>query len=149
MRKNREEYFREYRKKYYKDVVRPRRLAWLSGKTCHLCGSSEDLHLHHVNRADKVGHSIWTWSEERREKEIAKCIPLCKKCHTEHHRIERMKHGLSAYSRRGCRCDVCRAAKSANNAKRDRRKDKSTPNIRIKKLECANLELRTSKKKGV
>lgn len=33
-------------------------------------------------------------------------------------RASRKSHGISGYNKRGCKCDVCRAAKARQNAKR-------------------------------
>jgi hypothetical protein len=35
----------------------------------------------HVDPSKKTSHSIWSWSPERREAEIAKCQVLCRPCH--------------------------------------------------------------------
>lgn len=66
--------------------------------------------MHHRDPADKVSHRIWTWTAARRDAELAKCEPICKGCHVAIHALlHRKPHGMGGY-RRGCRCDVCRAA---------------------------------------
>ena len=121
---DRKEYFKKYHRQWYKDKVKPRREAFFSGKCCEWCGSTVDLELHHIDPSTKLGHNIWSWSEKARKNEIAKCIVLCKKCHHDYHNKKRIKHGISRY-KKGCRCDVCRKAKSINNAKRVRKKSAS------------------------
>ena len=48
---------------------------------CVLCGSNEELQLDHIDPQTKISHRIFTWSEERRLKELAKCRVLCWRCH--------------------------------------------------------------------
>lgn len=49
---------------------------------CVQCGSKEKLELDHIVRETKISHSVWSWKEERRNKELEKCQVLCKKCHS-------------------------------------------------------------------
>lgn len=77
MPKDRKEYLRNYRRQW----MRNRRLEFFTGKVCVLCSSSEKLELDHINPADKITHSIWSWTESRRLVEISKCQVLCKECH--------------------------------------------------------------------
>lgn len=106
------------------EVRRERRDAWLAENgPCARCGSSDRLEVDHVDPATKdpllVPHSnnLWAWSEIRRAIELAKCQPLCATCHREKSNEELTRpivHGSeSAYSRKGCRCDVCREGRSA------------------------------------
>lgn len=92
--------------------VKRRRADYFTGKQCAWCGSADNLQLHHLDRLTKVHHCIWSWSAERREAEIAKCIVLCESCHRKHHAEEMRKpleHGTyNAYQSYGCRCAVCR-----------------------------------------
>lgn len=46
--------------------------------------------------------------------EIAKCVVRCRECHTERHAAERRCCGIKGYER-GCRCEVCVAAKAWSN----------------------------------
>jgi 5-methylcytosine-specific restriction endonuclease McrA len=93
----------------------------LGGK-CVKCGATEDLEIDHVNPAEKsfTVSMLWSVSKERFEAELSKCQLLCKKCHNEKSILEAGKklvknqdvHGtLSSY--RYCKCELCRAAKSA------------------------------------
>lgn len=68
---------REYQRKWNLK----RRRDYFRGKSCINCGSKRQLELDHLDPATKVSHSIWTWSQKRREVELAKCQVLCKKCH--------------------------------------------------------------------
>lgn len=58
-----------------------RRADWFMGKVCELCGATEELELDHIDPDTKVSHRIWSWSQARREAELAKCRPLCRRCH--------------------------------------------------------------------
>lgn len=101
--------------------MKARREAWLSENgPCVQCSSWLELQVHHRDKATKVSHNVWSWRQERRIEELAKCDVLCKKCHTELHALERRKeHGSKGY-RRGCRCPICRAYKSASSQHRAR-----------------------------
>lgn len=82
MPRDRKEYFREYGKKWYIEVIAPRRVKWFEENgPCACCGSWEHLELDHVDRTTKVHHAVWTWSEQRRAEELLKCQPLCYSCH--------------------------------------------------------------------
>lgn len=69
------------RREYARQWVAQRRAEWFEGKSCVLCGSTDDLQLDHVDANTKVSHKIWSWSRERREAELAKCRVLCRPCH--------------------------------------------------------------------
>lgn len=75
------QYRKQYLKTYQKEWMRNRRREFFSGKYCVQCKSTEKLELDHINPEEKEHHSIWSWSEERRLKELAKCQVLCKTCH--------------------------------------------------------------------
>lgn len=99
---------RDYQRRWIAD----RRAAFLAGKSCVECGSVDALELDHVDKASKVDHRIWSWSDDRRSAELAKCRVVCKPCHVERHAAERRSpliHGTrNAYKKKLCRCDVCR-----------------------------------------
>ena len=65
-----------------------RRASFFDGKSCVKCGSIERLELDHIDRSTKIDHNIWSWSEARRNAEIAKCQILCYVCHKEKTRSE-------------------------------------------------------------
>lgn len=68
------------------------RLIWLQENgPCALCGSAEDLEVDHINPSTKVSHSIWSWSQVRRDLELKKCRALCKQCHKLKSLTERAK----------------------------------------------------------
>lgn len=126
---------REYRREWYA----ARRAAWFAANgPCAQCGSWERLELDHVDPATKVHHVIWSWSDARREAELAKCQILCVDCHDEktagewHGRWNgnAQPHSVSSAPgttgyRRGCRCGACCRAQSdyraAYNARTSRR----------------------------
>jgi hypothetical protein len=76
---------KEAQKEYQRTWIAKRRLAYLQDKSCARCGSTEDLRVHHRDRALKISHNIWSWSQERRDKELEKCEILCHSCHVKHH----------------------------------------------------------------
>jgi 5-methylcytosine-specific restriction endonuclease McrA len=68
-------------RRYQRAWMADRRGAWMAGKACAACGSSEDLELDHIDPSGKVSARIWSWASERRNLELAKCQPLCHGCH--------------------------------------------------------------------
>jgi len=96
--------------------ARNRRAEFFSGKKCALCDSDKKLELHHLDKEKKDSHRIWSWSQERIDKEVSKCAILCRSCHIELHAEEKrtpIKHGTdSAYIGKGCRCELCKKAHS-------------------------------------
>jgi hypothetical protein len=127
-------------RKYHREWVAKRRSQWfLENGPCVQCGSWERLELDHIDRSTKVSHSIWSWSQKRRDVEIAKCQVLCHECHYKKTVIERGNtpskglHGTITSSRH-CSCEDCKIVKNAaskrwyseNRAEiRQRRKERS------------------------
>lgn len=113
---------KEYRRNYQREWIRARRAAYFSDKSCVICSSTEDLELDHIDPTTKTSHKIWSWSESRRLTELAKCQVLCYLCHKAKTIVQSTKvptHGGKAmYEKHGCRCELCRAWKSAKNARR-------------------------------
>lgn len=109
-------------RKYQREWIAKRRNDWFIDKICVDCGSKENLELHHKNPKTKYTHRIWSWSLERREKELSKCVVKCHNCHVKTHRKEKFKHGIKGYENYGCRCDVCILAKKEKNKKYRNRK---------------------------
>ena len=101
-------------RQYQLEYMRKRRQAWFDENgPCQHCGSDQDLELHHVDSSTKVDHKVWSWSRERREAELAKCIALCNDCHLEctKRQLRRpVQHGTHNAYASGCRCDDCRNA---------------------------------------
>ena len=87
----------EAQREYQRAWMAKRRREFLEGKSCAFCGSSDDLELHHFDPGAKTSHRLWSWSEEKRKAEIAKCMIVCRGCHTRHHAEQRML----AYCKRG------------------------------------------------
>jgi 5-methylcytosine-specific restriction endonuclease McrA len=79
-----------------------RRSAWIAEHgPCVDCKTWDDLEVDHVNARTKVTHRVWSWSAERREAELAKCVVRCQSCHRkkttaagEHPRGERTSRAL-------------------------------------------------------
>lgn len=108
---------REYMRGYQREWMARRRAEWLTGKCCVDCGSTENLELHHRDPGQKTTHRIWSWSEERRLAETAKCDLLCNACHNGRHG-KVAAHGGERRYRRGCRCDACLDGHERHKAKR-------------------------------
>jgi hypothetical protein len=69
---------REYQNRWLKD----RRLAWIADNgPCIDCGTWDNLQVDHVDAKLKVTHRVWSWREDRRRKELAKCVVRCWPCH--------------------------------------------------------------------
>jgi hypothetical protein len=45
------------------------------------CGDLDQLRVDHADARLKVSHRVWSWSAERREAELAKCVARCLPCH--------------------------------------------------------------------
>lgn len=112
-------------REYQRDWRAKRRAEWLAGKSCVDCGSIERLEIDHVDPTRKVSHKLWSWTQARREAELAKCVVRCAECHRERSAeqySERYRqplvHGTRhGYQTHGCRCDLCRQAQRVHNAK--------------------------------
>jgi hypothetical protein len=102
--------------------VQQRRTQWLKEHgPCVQCGSTKRLEVDHIDPKEKVDHKVWSWSKERREAELAKCQVLCGTCHDKKTLEQRPKteHGrLWMYQKYRCRCELCRAAKRADDKAR-------------------------------
>lgn len=114
---------REEQREYQRRWCAERRAQSFEGRACTGCGSTAQLEWHHLDPAEKITHAIWSWSDERRAKELEKCIPLCKPCHlavTARQRraeaIANNPHGTQRRYSLGCRCDSCRQAHAEYNA---------------------------------
>lgn len=70
--------------------------------------------MHHKDPTKKVSHRIWSWSKQRRELELKKCVVLCGECHKEATRLQRLSpHGTDTRYRSEtapCRCVRCTEA---------------------------------------
>lgn len=107
---------REYQRDYQRKWMAARRLDFFTGKSCARCGSTKNLELDHIDPATKVSHRIWSWSEVRRQAELAKCQVLCHSCHqhksTEQlpitHGYQAFRHGTPNMYRQGCKCGFCK-----------------------------------------
>ena len=104
----------ERQRQFAREWVRARREAWFADKACVRCGSKDELELDHIDPALKVSHSIWSWSKSRFLAEVAKCQPLCHRCHLEKTFGGPVgtdaNHGTRRRHDSGCRCVPCRMA---------------------------------------
>lgn len=106
---------KEYLRKFQREWIAERRKEWFEKNgPCAKCGSWNDLELDHIDPALKISHSIWSWSENRRNAELAKCQALCHDCHLAKTAKQRMpEHGTRGrYRWHKCRCDECKKANS-------------------------------------
>lgn len=102
---------------YVRGKAAARRAAFFADKRCLFCGSGANLEIDHVDPSTKEDHRIWSWAPGRAAAELAKCRVLCGPCHRHRHAEERRTttHGtVWMYNRYHCRCEPCRAAKSAS-----------------------------------
>lgn len=87
-------------KEYQLEWIKKRRTFWFAENgPCKHCGSWKKLELDHINPKDKISHSIWSWCDERRNKELAKCQVLCYDCHLKKSSKERCKGEQSGRSK--------------------------------------------------
>jgi hypothetical protein len=111
----------EAQREYQKNWIKERRDRWFEENgPCCTCGSWINLELDHEDPSTKISHRVWSWSQERRDKELEKCRALCRICHRNKTSAElrtlfsvtdptRWKHGTNnTYNKHGCRCKLCR-----------------------------------------
>lgn len=80
---------KEKQREYCRLWTQNRRKKWLSENgPCIKCGSWEKLEIDHIDRTQKWSHKIWSYSEEKRLLELAKCQVLCSDCHKKKTAIE-------------------------------------------------------------
>lgn len=106
---------KDAQREYQRQWIARRRVEYFADKVCAECGTADGLELDHKDPAQKVSHSIWSWSAERRTAELAKCQVLCHDCHwrkTLAHDRKRTDHGRAGMYANGCRCASCRDWKS-------------------------------------
>jgi 5-methylcytosine-specific restriction endonuclease McrA len=78
-----------------------RRLAWIAerGGKCNYCGSTDRLEMDHIDPMTKSprliaesggmrASTVWSWSKELADAELALCQVLCHRCHSEKSRRE-------------------------------------------------------------
>lgn len=79
----------ERQRKYQRAWMARRRQEWFDANgPCAVCGSDQDLQLDHEDPKHKISHRVWSWSSERRARELAKCRALCGPCHKKKSRDE-------------------------------------------------------------
>ncbi len=84
------------------------------GGQCVGCGTSSDLHFHHIDPSTKTLDvtELTHVSMARFMAEVEKCELRCRGCHVEVHRPSHACGTVGRY-RSGCRCGDCRAASTA------------------------------------
>lgn len=72
----------EQQREYQRRWIAKRREQWFTSHgPCIDCGTWESLELDHVDPSLKITHNVWSWKQERREAELAKCVARCEECH--------------------------------------------------------------------
>lgn len=89
----------EAKQEYQRQWIAKRRAEFFEGKVCVTCGSKDRLELDHIDRTTKVASSIWSWSQERRNEEIAKCQVLCHGCHLDKTKIQMDRGTATSYAK--------------------------------------------------
>jgi hypothetical protein len=108
----------------------------LKGGQCEICGATEKLHFHHLDKETKL-FSIGSNLNKAMDKileEVEKCILLCVECHKKEHGPT---HGLTMYSHYKCRCEICRAAWNEKH-KQYKKKYREKKKQEKERLECQN-----------
>lgn len=103
---------KEKQREFQREWCRKRREDFFADKAC-ICGSTINLELDHIDESKKITHRIWSWSEKRRNEELAKCQILCEACHkekTSQYLQRPINHGTTTGYKRGCRCKSCHEA---------------------------------------
>lgn len=113
---------KEKQREYQARWIKNRHDLWFEENgPCKKCGSWKYLELDHIDPKLKISHNVWSWSKERREKELKKCQPLCYDCHKKKTILSLHKpitHGNSGYDR-FCRCNICKKSHSIRMEKRN------------------------------
>ena len=110
----RNRYSREYMARRYA-ARRAEAISCLGGQ-CAWCGATEGLELDHIDRSTKIASvaKLMVAARAKFEAEVAKCQLLCQSCHGgKTHEEVSVPHGGGIRGRIGCRCDLCRAARTA------------------------------------
>src|SRR5689334_20084212 len=117
-------YIGEQKREYQRQWVAARRAEYFEGKSCAVCGSTEQLELDHIHPDEKKYSpaALWGMSEKNpnRIAELAKCQVLCFDHHKEKTKIwwaSKAQHGRTLYAK-GCKCDICKEAQRLHNAQR-------------------------------
>ena len=114
------------------EKVLARRVAWIEDNgPCRVCGSTENLEVDHIDPAIKISHSVWSWREDKRLPELAKCQVLCQEHHKEKTNAEKrakVRHGSETMYGLGCRCQPCKNNKNEmKRVRRQRRRELGLP----------------------
>lgn len=79
---------------------------YLGGK-CAVCGTTEELEIHHKDQSQKKFNPSQRWST-RWDKLVVELDKCEIRCFTHHNEVHESKHGtLGRFSNYGCRCDEC------------------------------------------
>ena len=89
---------KEEQKRFQREWCAKRRHDFLKDKDCTNCHTKEKLELHHIDPKQKISHHVWSWSETKRLKEIAKCEVLCETCHKDKHKELRQNVGDAGHN---------------------------------------------------
>lgn len=117
---------------YMKDRWRKRRAAAIEqlGGLCIDCGGTERLEFDHRDPAEKsfTMSRASSFSEERFQAELRKCVLRCFDCHlTKTKREVGVEHGGGLTGKQNCRCELCAPLKNAWAREYKRRKRTEHP----------------------
>ena len=103
------------KRRYHREWIAKRRSQFFTDRRCVDCGGTKELELDCRDPANNASHRIWSWSDARREAELAKYEVRCAPCRRKRLAAEQMRHGTRGRYEKGCRCDACKAAKARRN----------------------------------
>ena len=110
----------EKQREYMRNWMTKRRSDWIEANgPCVECGSRQDLEVDHIDPASKTMNTggIWSRTLAVREVELSLCQVLCRRCHREKTKRQRVAAKCGSHSRyvvHGCRCRPCKDAHSAS-----------------------------------
>lgn len=92
-----------------------------AGGKCVQCGDPDELGFEYASGCAPQNPSgelskIWSRSKEKIERELLRCVLLCRTCRTRKRSTERAEergHGTITSYKYGCRCDACREVYNA------------------------------------
>lgn len=102
--------------KFQLKYLKNRRQEWLwANGPCKVCATFKKLELSYIKkrRGDIKTAGIWSLTEVKRKRILARCEVLCHKCNEAKLRgiKSERKHGKASYDR-GCRCEICKGDKN-------------------------------------